>query len=390
MARRRVAFVVHRCGDEIIGGAERYCYEVASRLRSVVDVEIVTTCAIDHRTWRNVYPAGPGSIGTVPVRRFPVVRERNPARFDRTSRALRYAIHPARARSERWMREQGPDSPQLTAYLRDADYDALVFMPYLYATTYFALPDVARRAILVPLAHEEWMIDLAMWDSFFALPSAVVPNSRGERAFLQKRFPHLGLPDTPIGFGVEAPPDVDPTAFANRMEIVGPYLLYVGRVDLAKGIEGLIATFLAGAHETHTLVLVGPQTMPLPAHPKIRAVGVVDERTKFEALAGARMLVNPSLYESLSIVLLEAWAVGTPALVNAESPVLVDQCRQARGGLWYRNAEDFALLAESDLLGERLTLGEQGREYVRAEHSWREVIAAYHAVIERVAAAVSP
>ena len=390
MARRRVAFVVHRCGEDVIGGAERMCWELAHHLRAFVDVEILTTCARDHRTWRNAYPAGPGTIGDVPVRRFPVAHERRLARFDRLSRTLRYTIDPAHERLENWMREQGPDSPQLTAFVRDADYDAIVFLPYLYATTYFALPDVARRAILVPLAHDEWTLGLPLWDSFFALPSAIVTSSRGERAFLRRRFPDIDFDDEPIGLGIEAPAEIDAAAFARRSNIEEPYLLYVGRIDPAKGIDALVGAFLAGAVETRTLVLAGPQTMAVPDHPKIRLVGVLDERAKFEALAGARMLVHPSLYESLSIVLLEAWAVGTPVLVNAESPVLVDQCRRARGGLWYRNHDDFTLLTQSDLLGEASALGGQGREYVRAEHSWREVVAAYRAVIERVAAAVSP
>ena len=389
MARRRVAFVVPRCGEDVIGGAERMCWELAHRLLEHLDVEIVTTCASDYRTWSNTYRAGPGTIGDVPVWRFRVARERSARSFDRTSRALRYRIHPSARRLDRWMREQGPDAPQLTAFLRDAAYDVVVFLPYLYATTYFALPEVARRAVLIPLAHDEWTIDLPMWDTFFALPSAIVTSSQGERAFLQKRFRTIDFDDPPVGIGIEPPADIDPHAFARRMNIDEPYLVYVGRIDPAKGIEALVATFLSGAAETRTLVLVGPQTMPLPDHPKIRITGVLDERSKFEALAGARMLVQPSIYESLSIVLLEAWSVGTPVLVNAESPVLVDQCRRARGGVWYRNDRDFRLLAQTDLLGDGVALGEQGREYVRAEHSWSNVITALRAVIERVATRVS-
>ena len=366
------------------------CWELAHRLQDAYDVEILTTCASDHRTWRNAYPVGVGTIGDVPVRRFRVARERRPAAFDRLSRSIRYAIDPAPKRLERWMRAQGPDAPGLTAHLRTNAYDAVIFLPYLYATTYFGLPEVARRAILIPLAHDEWTLGLPMWDAFFALPSATVTSSRGERAFLQKRFPDLAFDDAPAGFGIEPPEAIDPQAFARRLGLEEPYLLYVGRIDPAKGIGALIDAFLAGAAQTRTLVLAGPQTMEIAPHPKIRLAGTLDERAKFEALAGARMLVHPSLYESLSIVLLEAWSVGTPVLVNADSPVLVDQCRRAQGGVWYRSYEDFGLLAQSDLLGEAEALGQQGKDYVLREHSWREVIAAYRAVIERVASAATP
>ena len=366
------------------------CWELAHRLLEFDDVEIVTTCASDYRTWKNRYRAGPGTIGDVPVWRFRVARERSGREFDRSSHAVRHRIDPSARQLERWMREQGPDAPQLTAFLRDASYDAIVFLPYLYATTYFALPEVARRAILFPLAHDEWTIHLPMWDAFFGLPQAIVTSSEGERAFLRKRFPAIDFDEPPVGIGVEPPPSIDPSAFARRQNIPEPYLLYVGRIDPAKNIDALIASFLAGAAETRTLVLAGPQVMEIPDHPKIRVVGVLDERTKFEALAGAQLLVQPSLYESLSIVLLEAWSVGTPVLVNAESPVLVDQCRRARGGLWYRNDRDFRLLSQTDFPGEGRTLGAQGREYVRAEHSWSEVITAVRTVIERVAARISP
>lgn len=366
------------------------CWQLAHRLQNDYDVEILTTCATDHRTWRNEYPAGAGFIGDVPVRRFPVARERKPAAFDRLSRSVRYAVDPATRRLDRWMRAQGPDAPALTAYLKSSGYDAVIFLPYLYATTYFGLPEVARRAILIPLAHDEWTLALPMWDALFALPSALVTSSRGERAHLQSRFPDLAFDDAPAGLGIEPPDAIDRAAFARRMQIDEPYLLYVGRIDPAKGIPALIDAFLAGAAETRTLVLAGPQTMPIAPHPKIRIAGTLDERSKFEALAGARMLVHPSLYESLSIVLLEAWSVGTPVLVNADSAVLVDQCRRSRGGVWYRNHDDFTLLAQSDLLGDAEALGEQGREYVLREHSWREVVAAYRAVIERVAAAATP
>ena len=49
-------------------------------------------------------------------------------------------------------------------------------------------------------------------------------------------------------------------------------------------------------------------------------------------LAKARLLVVPSPFESLSMVLLEAWNQGLPALVNGRCRVLKGQVLRADGG----------------------------------------------------------
>ena len=49
----------------------------------------------------------------------------------------------------------------------------------------------------------------------------------------------------------------------------------------------------------------------------------------------------PSPYESLSLLALEAFAVGTPVLANARSEVLVEHCRQSNAGLYYADRWEF-------------------------------------------------
>ena len=81
------------------------------------------------------------------------------------------------------------------------------------------------------------------------------------------------------------------------------------------------------------LLLIGTLAMPEPRVPGVRYLGYLDEDLKHAAMAGARALVCPSPYESLSIVLLEGLALGTPALVNARSAVLEDHCRRSNAAL---------------------------------------------------------
>ena len=72
----RLAFVVQRYGLEVNGGAEVECRLLAERLSRHMSVEVLTTCAVDYHTWGNHYPPGLEMINGVPVRRFPVDRER--------------------------------------------------------------------------------------------------------------------------------------------------------------------------------------------------------------------------------------------------------------------------------------------------------------------------
>ena len=87
--------------------------------------------------------------------------------------------------------------------------------------------------------------------------------------------------------------------------------------------------------------------------------------------------IMPSAFESLSIFVLEAWAHGTPVLVNAKCKVLEGQCRRSQGGLYYRDLAEFAammrLLISQPALREQL--GAAGRDYVQREYSW-EIAAA--------------
>ena len=137
-----------------------------------------------------------------------------------------------------------------------------------------------------------------------------------------------------------------------------------------------------------TLVLAGPAKIRIPAHPRIRALGYVSDEARDALLYGAKALVVPSPYESLSIVLLEAWNRGVPALVNAHCAVLKGQVRRGNGGLFYRTQREFAegldyLLTHE---AERNHLGRQGRAYVDREYRWPTVLGRVEALLEDVSA----
>jgi len=84
------------------------------------------------------------------------------------------------------------------------------------------------------------------------------------------------------------------------------------------------------------------------------------------------VLVMPSYYESLSMVALEAWALGRPVLVNARCDVLLGQCLRSSAGLYYETAEDFAGALDAILDNPSLAaeLGERGRRYYADHYRW--------------------
>ncbi len=134
------------------------------------------------------------------------------------------------------------------------------------------------------------------------------------------------------------------------------------------------------------LILAGPENMPIPEHPRIRRLGFVDGVTRDALLANARVLIMPSPYESLSMVLLEAWNHGTPVLVNARCAVLKGQVLRADGGLYYQSASEFAGALDY-LLEHReaaVQLGAQGRAYVDREYRWPTVMAKIETLFREV------
>jgi glycosyltransferase involved in cell wall biosynthesis len=371
--RPRIGFVVQRCGDDIAGGAERLCLETARHMGSAWDAEILTTCARDARTWADAYAPGPDTIAGVPARRFSVPIPRDPAAFDRLSRGIG---RPATtlAEQEAWMHAQGPVAPGLVAHLtRECEaYDAVLFYSYLYATTYFGLPPVADRAVLVPLAHDEWTLDLPLFGNVFEAPRALAFLSEEERALVARRFPDTVERGQVVGVGIEAPP-VDPARFRRAHGLEGELLVCVGRVEEAKGTPELIDYFCAlqsRQPERRTLVLVGPVAMDVPRRDDIVALGQLPEQDKWDALAAAAFACIPSAFESLSLAALEAWAVGTAVLANGASAVLIGHCRRANAGLWYATCQEFVELAQSRLYGRATELGRNGAAYVGRNYTW--------------------
>jgi glycosyltransferase involved in cell wall biosynthesis len=376
----KLACVVHRFGADIAGGSEGHCRLVAEHLAERHDVTVITTTARDHVTWANHYAPGASRLGRLAVQRFPVERQRDLHRFRDISDRV-FGDRASAEEQEEWFRENGPLAPALVDFLerRGREFDLVLFWSYRYYDAYFGLPLVADRAILVPTAEEDPLIHVDALDRFFQLPRGYLFLTPEEETLVGGRVP-ASTPRQIIGCGIDRPAPVARGA-VERLGLPDLYVLYLGRIDPNKGCETLLRHFLKyvereGATGGVHLVMAGPANMPVPEHPSIRQLGFVDDQTRDALLSGARALVMPSPYESLSMVLLEAWNHGLPALVNARCAVLKGQVLRADGGLFYQSAMEFAgaldyLLGHPDVARR---LGAQGQAYVEREYRWPTVM----------------
>ncbi|MHB8571537.1 MAG: glycosyltransferase family 4 protein [Candidatus Dormibacteria bacterium] len=379
----KIGLVVQRLGDDLSGGSELLCLEVAQQLAGAHEVEILASNAGSYRTWEPKYPAGPAEVGGIPVRRFEVERERDPGYWQPPPPPGRLAAD--------WVRRfEGPDAPTLRDHLaRHGDqYDRVMFFTFRYWTTHACLPLVADRGLLCPTAEDEPAIGYPLFHEAFALARGIAFLTPEERRLVYDRVPGANPRHVVAGMGLRCPePDPDRVAaFRARHGLQGDYLVYVGRVDPWKGCGELLSHLARYAEEVGpppTLVLAGDAYMELPEVDWLRPLGFVSAEDKLCALAGAAVKLMPSAHESFSIASLEAMGAGTPVLANARCRVLVGHCRRSQGGLWYDGYQEFrealTLMLEP---ATRRRLGENARRYVLAEYDWDRVAARYLAFVE--------
>jgi glycosyltransferase involved in cell wall biosynthesis len=386
----KLAIVTPRYGTEVTGGAEHAARALAERLATRADwqVEAFTTCARDASTWANEYDPGDEILNGVTVHRFAVSRVRRPD-FDRaTARVVYRRSRVSMEQQEAWLEDQGPLSPGLVDAIRTVDVDSWAFHPYLYHPTVIGIRAVADRAVLHPAAHDEAPIHLPVFRDVFLGATALAYWSDAERRLVEHLFPVAARPQAVVGLGVDSRPGDAGDARAALGLGDDPFLLCLGRVDDGKGVGLLTRCFTAYKERRPgplRLVFAGPVVDAPEAHSDIVVAGRVDEDVKWGLLRAADALVSPSAYESFSIVLLEAWCVGTPALVNGFCAVTREHAARANGGLAFRTYPDFEVALDRLLGSPALAsaMGAAGRAYVEAHYRWSDVIARYAVLLER-------
>lgn len=385
----KVLYSVHRYGEEVVGGAETACRLFAERLVQMGHtVEVLTSCALSYVDWADHFQPGTTNLNGVTVHRLPVSHPRDPGGFANLHAAMMSDPEGSSVSDQiAWLDAMGPCLRNQGLHLRRlaADADVAVFMTYLYPTTAFGVPVVSGEVPVVvqPTAHDEPPAHVPYFRRVMGRADSILYLTEEEREVGRKVF-GASAPSvvTGIGLDLDVPPG-DEKRFRELHRLGDdPYLVYVGRIDTFKGVAELMRYFVEfkGRNPSNLrLVLVGEKMMELPDVDDIRYVGFVDEQEKCDAIAGSVALVQPSPYESFSIVLCEAWRGSKPAMVQAYSDVLSGQCRRSEGGLPYSGYAEFEgclrrLLNDGGLARE---LGRNGRDFVRRTYSWDQVMARF-------------
>ncbi len=384
----RIRAVVQRWGPEVAGGAESFCRSVTTRLaQRGHEVRVVTSTATDHLTWEPTHEAGTHIDNGVEVVRLQPRFMRDPTKFAHLDQRVALADRPlAPTAQQDWLLMEGPILAGLADELREP-VDVTTFYTYLYPTTATGvrLASPFSPTLVHPTAHAEPQLDLQVFDSMIDHTDLFVVSTPEEADLIRSRSRGRANVEL-LGIGVD-PINASIREAAADPAHGRPYVTVVGRVDPAKGSMQAVGYFTEFKRRNPgplALVIVGSQAVEIPEDGDVITTGFVDQRARDTIMANAIALVQPSWFESFSLVLAEAWTAGVPALVQRNCAATAGQTIRAGGGLLYDDYAGFEasllMLLESDQT--RRTLGESGRRFVADNYRWDNVLDRYEQLLE--------
>lgn len=234
---------------------------------------------------------------------------------------------------------------------------------------------------------------------------AVIAVGMDEYEILKKKYPHKSIYHIPNGVDTEFFQSGRAKRFRDTYSLQGPFVLCVSRIDDQKNQLCLLRAFATfhKSHPEYQLVLIGPVTLPsylekllscaetLGVGKSLKVIEGIspDDPLLADAYSAASFFVLPSSVEPFGIVILEAWAAGTPVIASKVGGI-PGFTKDEENVLWFEADNDEMLVEKmSQLAGnqekkERLTLG--GKKAVES-YGWdaisEKILAVYEDVIEK-------
>jgi glycosyltransferase involved in cell wall biosynthesis len=373
--KKKIALVSPIFSPHISGGAEKHALNFAELLAGEYELEILTTKALDYISWKNVIPKDKENFGTSLVRRFTVKESRNIKSFNRFhAKLIQKSPSINEEEMSEWFKRQGPYCPDLIEFIKqnEKSYEVFIFMTYLYYTTIYGIDKVKHKSICVTTLHDEPPAYFPVFKKTLTNEITYSFNTPEERDLFKKIYSFEPDKYSVIGLHVDAPviPSLPPSSFE--------YIIYIGRIDAGKGVFTLIEQFTEWKLKMNSsvkLILVGGGEHDDARNKDIIYTGYISEEEKINYLRHALFLVNPSHLESFSIVVMEAWLLQVPVLVNSDSEILRAHCNRSNAGLYYSDQDSFSatmnyLLSYPE---KRAKMGINGKNYVEKNYT-REIV----------------
>lgn len=411
----KLAFVSPRFGQEISAGAENLVFQIAERLQQKgYQVTALTTCAKDNRTWKNEYQPGEYEEAGVRIFRF-LADERNLESWIPDQIKISQGLMLPIENQLNWMKES-VNSKDLYQYILNNhnDFDLMFFAPYLFGLTFWGSQLVPEKSVLIPCLHDESYAYTDVLTSMFRQVKKCIFNAEAEKQLALKLYGELEGEAVGMGFDLlseEEVASVEPyfqgpsrqSAIGNRLpkaesrkqnaECSPRYIFYIGRKETGKNLHLLIQYFLNFQEKYQSdikLVIAGSGDFSDVWDPKILKerddiidVGKVSEAEKNSLIKYAEFICQPSVNESFSLVLMEAWQFKIPVLVHGNCAVTKEHVIESGGGLYFSNQKEFDLIVQKLLEDSALrqTMGQAGREYVKQKYNWDVVLSKFECTL---------
>jgi glycosyltransferase involved in cell wall biosynthesis len=373
---KKIAIVSYHFYKTKTRGGEIHAVLLSKLLQDIAKVTVITTQSKNHLTWKNEIKKNEDYYQNIKIIRHPVdfeIKPRDVTNFNHY--LLRNKNHTIEEEMS-WIKQIGPYSTSLFNYLKKNkdNFDIFIFVGYANPITYFGLPLVKDKALLIPLCHKEPRLYFKIFSKLFMQPVCILPNTRAEAEIIKKRFTTNHSPLYILGINIDETKKQSNIDIKKRFHLNNPYIIFIGRTEPYKGIYELIDyfnLFIKNNPIKLDLVIIGEKIFPIKTNRNIKYLGIVPQEEKISLIKNSLFLINPSWYESLSLTLLEAWQQKKPVLVYGNCQVLKDQVTLSSGGLSYENYREFdekikSLLINKDL---RKTLGENGYLFYEKNYS---------------------
>ncbi len=380
---------------EIPGGAELECRKTAEGLAArghAVEVWTTTIKELDSNWNVPYHKEGIEKAAGVAVRRF---------RSNVTDHGLFCRMNDKALRGERlsedeeeaFLRESA-NSDRLCRALADEGKRGVTFaIPYCFGVTVRASLANPDRTFMIPCLHDEAYARFQVYTDLFRRVRGLVLHSAAERDLARSLH---GVPEGKLrllGEGVDMDLEPNPDRFHREHAPGRRFLLVLGRKDETKNTPEVVRFFSTYRRRNPdsplSLCLIGSGRVSIPGDvlPWVRDLDFLPRRDVVDAIGAADALVSPSLNESFSLAVMEAWVCGKPALVNGACAVTRGFAGDSGGGLWYDDYPTFeaALRRLERDEAVRKALGRQGEKFVRRNFAWPVILERYEKLAEEVA-----